>query len=260
MTNERYHFRCLQKQSYTDAGQTAILSLQSHGARLVRMQRDGKRPAFKWGGRTGRCLTQHQVKSWLRINGRFALVPFPLDSVSWISTTGPWRDLASVYPPHAVIPSKRSWRRHLYILTLSHALMPKSASSTAVAWMYVQRRDTWPCGTLKLFLEAAENPRQGVLFPSALFWPEKGAQGPPQPPVKPPPPSVEEPRDGPLNDAYPGSRWFRLLAVVKGWAYDHAREYSKRDGSTPRFGSTPRKGALKCPTYRLLGRTQQLPR
>ena len=40
---------------------------------------------------------------------------------------------------------------------------------------------------------------------------------------------MEEPRDGPLNDAYPGTRWFRLLEVVKAWAYNHAREYSKRD-------------------------------
>ena len=73
---------------YTDADQTAILSLQRQGGRLVRMQRDGKRPAYKWGGRTGRCLTQHQVETWLRIDGRFALVPFSIGfSVSWISMT-----------------------------------------------------------------------------------------------------------------------------------------------------------------------------
>ena len=41
------------KRVYTDAGQTAILSLQRQGGRLVRMQRDGKRPAFKWGGGGG---------------------------------------------------------------------------------------------------------------------------------------------------------------------------------------------------------------
>ena len=68
-----------------------------------------------------------------------------------------------------------------------------------------------------------------MLFPWWVIWPEKSAQGPPKPPVKPPAPSVEEPRDGPLNDAYPGTRWFRLLEVVKAWAYNHAREYSKRD-------------------------------
>ena len=27
---------------------------------------------------------------------------------------GPWQDLAEVYPPHAVIPSRKRWRRHLY--------------------------------------------------------------------------------------------------------------------------------------------------
>ena len=54
------------KRVYTDAGQTAILSLQRQGGRLVRMRPDGKRPAFKWGGRTGRCLTERQVESWLR--------------------------------------------------------------------------------------------------------------------------------------------------------------------------------------------------
>ena len=56
------------KAVYTDAGQTAILELQRQGGRLVRMRPDGKRPAFKWGGRTGRCLNQRQVESWLSPN------------------------------------------------------------------------------------------------------------------------------------------------------------------------------------------------
>ena len=61
-----------------------------------------------------------------------------------------------------------------------------------------------------------------VLFPWWKIWPEKGAQEPPRPPGG-------EPRDGPLSNADPGTRWVRLLEVVKVWAYDHAREYSDRD-------------------------------
>ena len=214
---------------YTDADQTAILSLQSQGARLVRMQRDGKRPAYKWGGRTGRCLTQHQVETWLRIDGRFALVPFSIGFSVLDIDDGPWRNLASVYPPHAVIPSRKLWRRHLFY---SDSSPRPNAQKRKLYGCRVDVRSA--SGYVALWhpeavLEAAEKPRQGVLFPSALFWPEKGAQGPPQPPVKPPPPSVEEPRDGPLNDAYPGTRWFRLLGVVKAWAYVHARDYSDRD-------------------------------
>ena len=101
-------------QVYTEAGQTAILELQRQGARLVRMRPDGKRPAYKWGGRKGRCLTQRQAESWLRINGRFALVPYSIGFSVLDIDDGPWQDLASVYPPHAVIPSRKLWRRHLY--------------------------------------------------------------------------------------------------------------------------------------------------
>ena len=32
-----------------------------------------------------------------------------------------------------------------------------------------------------------------------------------------------------MSDAYPLTRWTRLLEVVKAWPYDHAREYSDRD-------------------------------
>ena len=65
-------------QVYTEAEQTAILSLQRQGARLVRMKPDGKCPSHNWGGRIGRCLTQWEAESWLRKNGRFALVPFSI--------------------------------------------------------------------------------------------------------------------------------------------------------------------------------------
>ena len=217
------------KRVYTDASQTAIISLQRQGGRLVRMRPDGKRPAYKWGGRTGRCLTQHQAESWLRGGGRFALVPFSIGFSVLDIDDGPWRNLASVYPPHAIIPSRKLWRRHLFY---SDSTPRPNAQKRKLYGCRVDVRSA--SGYVALWhpeavLEAAEKPRQGVLFPSALFWPEKGAQGPPKPPVKPPPPSVEEPRDGPLNDAYPGSRWFRLLEVVKAWAYDHAREYSDRD-------------------------------
>ena len=142
---------------------------------------------------------------------------------------GPWQNLAAVFPPHAVIPSRKLWRRHLYY---SDSEPRSNAQKRKLYGCHVDVRSA--SGYVALWypeavLEAAEKPRQGVLFPWRVIWPEKGAQGPPQPPVKPPPPSVEEPRDGPLNDAYPGSRWFRLLGVVKAWAYDHAREYSDRD-------------------------------
>ena len=101
-------------QVYTEAEQTAILSLQRQGARLVRMRPDGKRPSHKWGGRTGRCLTDHQAESWLRIGGRFALVPFSIGFSVLDVDSGPWKQLTATYPPHAVIPSRKWWRRHLY--------------------------------------------------------------------------------------------------------------------------------------------------
>ena len=217
------------KAVYTDAGQTAILSLQRQGGRLVRMQRDGKRPAFKWGGRTGRCLTQHQAESWLRINGRFALVPYSIGFSVLDIDDGPWRDLASVYPPHAVIPSRKLWRRHLYY---SDSSPRPNAQKRKLYGCHVDVRSA--SGYVALWhpedtLEAAKKPLQGVLFPSELFWPEKGNQEPPSPPGNPPAPPGGIPRDGPLNDAYPLTRWTRLLEVVKAWAYDHAREYSDRD-------------------------------
>ena len=174
------------KAVYTDAGQTAILSLQRQGGRLVRMQRDGKRPAFKWGGRTGRCLTQHQAESWLRIDGRFALVPFSIGFSVLDIDAGPWRDLAAVFPPHAMIPSRKLLRRHLYY---SDSEPRPNAQKRKLYGCRVDVRSA--SGYVALWhpeavLEAAEKPLQGVLFPSELFWPEKGAQGPPQPPVKPP--------------------------------------------------------------------------
>ena len=142
---------------------------------------------------------------------------------------GPWQNLAAVFPPHAVIPSRKLLRRHLYY-------------SDSEPRPNAQKRKLYGCqvdvrgqsGYVALWhpeavLEAAEKPLQGVLFPSELFWPEKSAQEPPQPPRNPPAPPVGEPRDGPLNDAYPLTRWTRRLEVVKAWAYDHAREYSDRD-------------------------------
>ena len=101
-------------QVYSETGQTAILDLQRHGARLVRMRPDGKRPAFKWGGRTGRCLTDRQAETWLRTGGRFALVPSSLGFSVLDIDAGPWQNVAAAFPPHAVIPSKKLWRRHLY--------------------------------------------------------------------------------------------------------------------------------------------------
>ena len=103
------------KAVYTDASQTAIISLQRQGGRLVRMRPDGKRPAFKWGGRTGRCLTQHQAESWLR--ARRALCTGSL--LHWIQCLGyRRRPLARTSPlsthPMPSYPQSRLWRRHLY--------------------------------------------------------------------------------------------------------------------------------------------------
>ena len=214
---------------YTEAEQTAILELNRQGGRLVRMQPDGKRPAYKWGGRTGRCLTQRQVESWLRIDGRFALVPFSIGFSVLDIDDGPWRNLASVYPPHAIIPSKRLWRRHLYY---PDSEPRRNAQKRKLYGCHVDVRSG--SGYVALWqpeavLEAAEKPRQGVFFPWQLIWPKKDAKEPPSPPVKPPPPSVEEPRDGPLNDAYPGSRNSRLFEVVGIWSREHAREYGNLD-------------------------------
>ena len=68
------------KRVYTDAGQTAILSLQRQGGRLVRMRPDGKRPAFKWGGAHGavsnrtpsRILAKRRGERPSRFSPRFA--------------------------------------------------------------------------------------------------------------------------------------------------------------------------------------------
>ena len=217
---------------YTEAEQTAILSLQRQGGRLVRMRPDGKRPAYKWGGRTGRCLTQHQAESWLRINGRFALVPYSIGFSVLDIDAGPWQNLTAVYPPHAVIPSRKLWRRHLYY---SDSEPRSNAQKRKLYGCHVDVRSA--SGYVALWkpenvLEAAEGPRQGVLFPWRMFWPEEGANKTPPgktPPGKPPAPPGGNPRDGPLNDAYPLTRWNRLLEVVKAWAYIHAREYNKRD-------------------------------
>ena len=214
-------------QVYSETGQTAILDLQRHGARLVRMRPDGKRPAFKWGGRTGRCLTQRQAESWLQTGGRFALVPHSIGFTVMDVDEGPWQDLAAAFPPHAVIPSRKLWRRHLFYP--DHEGRP-NADGRKLYGCQVDVRSA--SGYVALWrpesvLEAAESPRQGVLFPWWVIWPEKGAQEPPRPPGNPPAPP--EPRDGPLSDAYPLTRWTRLLEVVKTWAYDHAREYSDRD-------------------------------
>ena len=217
-------------QVYSDSGQTAILGLQRQGARLVRMRSDGKRPAFKWGGRTGRCLTDRQTESWLQTGGRFALVPYSVGFSVLDVDNGPWQDLAAAFPPHAVIPSRKLWRRHLYY---SDTEPRPNAQNRNLHGCHVDVRSA--SGYVALWrpedtLAAAERPRQGVLFPWWTIWPEKGAQGPPKPPGKPPaPPPEGAPRDGPLSDAYPGTRWHRILGAVKAWAYDHAREYSDRD-------------------------------
>ena len=101
-------------QVYTDSEQYSILSLQRQGGRLVRMRPDGKRPAFKWGGRMGRCLTDHQAETWLQTGGRFALVPYSIGFSVLDVDSGPWQDLAEVHPPHRIIPSRKAYRRHLY--------------------------------------------------------------------------------------------------------------------------------------------------
>ena len=181
------------------------------------------------GGRTGRCLTERQVESWLRIDGRFALVPFSIGFSVLDIDAGPWQNLAAVYPPHAVIPSRKLWRRHLYY---SDSEPRPNAQKRKLYGCHVDVRSA--SGYVALWhpeavLEVAEKPRQGVLFPWRLIWPEKDAKGPPSPPGNPPAPPGGTPRDGPLNDAYPLTRWNRLLEVVKAWAYIHAREYNKRD-------------------------------
>ena len=215
------------REGYTDTGQTAILDLQRQGARLVRMRRDGKRPAFKWGGRTGRCLTQRQTEAWLQTGGRFALVPYSIGFSVLDVDAGPWQNLASLYPPHAVIPSRKLWRRHLYYP--DHEGRP-NANGRRIVGCHVDVRSA--SGYVALWQpeaveEAAERPRQGVLFPWWTIWPVGDAKGPPKSPDKTPAPPG--PLDGPLSDTYPGTRWFRLLEVVKAWAYVHAREYSVRD-------------------------------
>ena len=216
-------------QVYTEAEQTAILSLQRQGARLVRMRPDGKRPSHKWGGRTGRCLTDHQAESWLRIGGRFALVPFSIGFSVLDVDSGPWKQLTAAYPPHAVIPSRKWWRRHLYYSDseprpnalkrdLQGCLVDVRSASGYVAMWHPED-----------VLEAAEAPRQGVLFPDWLIWPEEGKNKPPPPPGKPPAPPGGNPQDGPLSDAYEGTRNSRLFEVVGIWGREHAREYGDRD-------------------------------
>ena len=216
-------------QVYTEVGQAAILDLQRQGARLVRMRRDGKRPVYKWGGRTGRCLTQRQAETWLRSGGRFSLVPYSIGFSVLDIDAGPWQDLAAVYPPHAVIPSRKMWRRHLYYP--DHEGRP-NANGRKLHGCHVDVRSA--SGYVALWQpeavqEAAERPHQGILFPWWTIWPEKDAQEPPQPPGNPPTPPFGEPRDGPLSDAYPLTRWTRLLEVLKAWGYTNAREYSDRD-------------------------------
>ena len=226
-------------QVYSEHGQAAILDLQRHGARLVRMRPDGKRPAFKWGGRTGRCITQHQAESWLRTGGRFALVPFSLGFSVIDVDDGPWQDLAEVHPPHAAIPSRKAYRRHLYYP--DHVGRPNAQRRILGCQVDVRSGNGYvSLWSPEKVQEAAESPRQGVLFPWWLIWPEKGAQGPPRPPGKPPAPPVGEPRDGPLNDAFPKTRNSRLFEVVRIWGRDHAREYSNLD----RWHNTVREHSL----------------
>ena len=164
-------------QVYTEPGQAAILNLQRQGARLVRMRRDGKRPAYKWGGRKGRCLTQRQAETWLRSGGRFALVPYSIGFTVIDVDAGPWRDLALAYPPHAVIHSRKWWRRHLYY---SDSEPRSGANAKMLHGCHVDVRSA--SGYVALWQpeavqEAAERPRQGVLFPWWTIWPEKGGQG-----------------------------------------------------------------------------------
>ena len=213
-------------QVYSDTGQTAILGLQRQGARLVRMRPDGKRPAHPWGGRTGRCLTDRQAESWLGRGGRFALVPYSIGFSVMDVDDGPWQDLAEVYPPHAVIPSRKRWRRHLYYP--DNVARPNAQRRILGCQVDIRSGNGYVAmWQPEAILEAAESPRQSVLFPWWTIWPVEDAQGPPKPPGTPPAPPA--PRDGPLSDAYPSTRWVRLLEVVKTWAYDHAREYSDRD-------------------------------
>ena len=157
------------------------------------------------------------------------MVPYSIGFSVLDIDDGPWQDLASVYPPHAVIPSRKLWRRHLYY---SDSEPRSNAQKRKLYGCHVDVRSASGYVALwgpRAVLEAAEGPRQGVLFPWWEIWPPKGNQEPPSPPGKPPAPPGGTPRDGPLNDAYPGTRWVRLLEVVKAWAYDHAREYNKRD-------------------------------
>ena len=158
------------------------------------------------------------------------MVPYSIGFSVLDVDDGPWQDLASAYPPHAVINSRRLWRRHLYYadteprsgrnrLRLHGCKVDVRSASGYVAMWQPER-----------ILEAAEKPRQGVFFPWQLIWPEKGAKGPPKPPGKPPtPPPEEAPQDGPLSDAYPGTRNSRLFEVVGIWGREHAREYSNLD-------------------------------
>ena len=137
-------------QVYTEAEQTAILSLQRQGARLVRMKPDGKCPSHNWGGRIGRCLTQWEAESWLRKNGRFALVPFSIGFSVLDVDDGPWQALASAYPPHAVINSRRLWRRHLYYPNSEpRPNAQKRNLHGCLVDVYAQRRDTSLCGSLR---------------------------------------------------------------------------------------------------------------
>ena len=158
----------------------------------MRMRSDGKRPAFKWGGRTGRCLTDRQTESWLQTGGRFALVPYSIGFSVLDVDNGPWQDLAAAFPPHAVIPSRKLWRRHLYY---SDSEPRPNAQNRNLHGCHVDVRSA--SGYVALWrpedtLAAAERPHQGVLFPWWTIWPEKGAQGPPKPPGNPPAPPPEE--------------------------------------------------------------------
>ena len=143
-------------QVYTEVGQAAILDLQ---------RQDGKRPVYKWGGRTGRCLTQRQAETWLRSGGRFSLVPYSIGFSVLDIDAGPWQDLAAVYPPHAVIPSRKMWRRHLYYP--DHEGRP-NANGRQLHGCHVDVRSA--SGYVALWQpeavqEAAERPRQGGPIP-----------------------------------------------------------------------------------------------
>ena len=167
-----------QTRVYTDNEQTALMELQRQGARLVRMRPDGKRPALKWGGRKGRCLTQRQAETWLSHGGRFALVPYSIGFTVIDVDEGPWQDLAAVYPPQAVIPSRKLWRRHLYY--------PDTTPRAGIQgrWLYGCKVDVLSASKYAALwhpdavLDALERPRQGVLFP---WWEFSGERrtGPP---------------------------------------------------------------------------------